>query len=342
MAKQKSFLDDVIDKYGANVIAKDYTDGHPSISTGSLAIDVSTGIGGIPVGRYSEIYGPEAGGKTTLSLSICRQAILTGLKCLYVDVENSVDIPYAKAVIGDVYSDDSIVFIQPDTAEDAFALAEKGIDSGFRTIIFDSIASISPEEEVMKDYGKQSIGLAPRLTNQFLKKTRNKILNDDICFIFTNQIRANIGSYMGGYITPAGYALKHYTSLRIYLAKRTNIENQGGDVVGNDVEFVIKKNKLANPFRTAMTNIIYGEGVDYLRDVVKFGAFLGAIKSRGPYLAFNDVVLGQGIVKTMDNLRENPETLDKIVETCYNLASVKYPPIRPSGLEEDTTDEQEE
>jgi recombination protein RecA len=334
MVKQKSFLQDVIDTYGIKVLIKTYPDGYPTISTGSLAIDISTGIGGIPLGRYSEIYGPEAGGKTSLGLSICRQAILSGKKCLYIDVENSMDYGYAENILDELLTDENIIFLQPNSAEDSFTLAEKGIDSGFDCIIFDSVAAISPDEEVEKDYGKQSIGLAPRLTNQFLKKTRNKILDRGVAFVFTNQVRANIGSYMGGYITPAGYALKHYTSLRIYLSKSTSIEADGVDI-GNVVNFTIKKNKMAVPFRTAETNIIYGKGIDYYRDVLKFGSLLGVIKAKGPYLAFEETVLGQGLAKSIETIKENQQMLDNIVEKCYNVAGVSYPPVRSGKVIEE-------
>lgn len=332
--KSKDLLQELQDKYGDDILIMEYPDGHPTVSTGSLAIDVSTGIGGIPVGRYTEIYGPESGGKTTLSLTISRNALRQGLKVLYVDVENSVDLAYAKTIIGSDYNQNNIIIVQPNTGEDAFDVAEAGIDNGFRCIIFDSIASISPEEEMEKDYGKQSIALSPRLTNQFLKKTRNKIRDAETIFVFTNQVRANIGAYLGGYSTPAGYALKHYTSLRIYLSKGKNIE-EGDNVVGNLINFVIKKNKMAIPYRQAETNLIYGKGIDYFRDVLNFGSLLGVIKSRGPYFAFEDQTLAQGVIKSVEYLMENPEVLDKIENVCYNVSGIKYPPIRAERKEVD-------
>jgi recombination protein RecA len=327
MKKSKDLLQELQDKYGEDILIKEYPDGHPTVSTGSLAIDVSTGIGGIPVGRYTEIYGPEAGGKTTLCLTICKYALNQGLKTLYVDVENSVDSKYAKSIIGDLYNSDEFIIAQPHTAEDSFSIAEAGIDNGYRCIIFDSVASISPEDEMEKDYGKQVIGLSPRLTNQFLKKTKAKIREKEVVFIITNQIRANIGAYVGGYTTPAGYALKHYTSLRIYLSKGLAIKEED-EAVGNMINFVIKKNKLAVPYRQAETNLIYGSGIDYYLDILKFSSLLGVIKSRGPYFSLGDITLGQGTIKAIEYMKENPEILDKIVEMCYNVAGVKYPPIR--------------
>lgn len=332
--KSKDLLQELQDKYGDDILIREYPEGHPSISTGSLAIDISTGIGGIPVGRYTEIYGPESGGKTTLSLTIARNALKQGLKVLYVDVENSVDLAYAKLILGDSYNESNFIIVQPITAEDAFSIAETGIDSGYRCVLFDSIASIAPEKEMDKEYGKQSIGLSPRLTNQFLKKTKAKIKESETLFVITNQIRANIGAYVGGYTTPAGYALKHYTSLRIYLSKGKTIE-EGGVDVGNLINFVIKKNKLAIPYRQAETNIIYGKGIDYFRDVLQFGSLLGVIKNRGPYFAFEDQTLAQGTIKSIEHLIEHPELLDKIEKACYNIAGVKYPPIRAERKEVD-------
>ena len=331
MAKEKDFIQELTDKYG-DIMARDYPDGHPVVSTGSLAIDVSTGIGGIPVGRYTEVYGAESGGKTTLAISICKNAIQQGIKCLYVDVENSLDLFYTRSILGDLYTKENIIVVQPNSAEDAFNLSEFGIDSGFRCIIFDSVAAIATEEEVDKEYGKQSIALGPRLTNQFLKKTRNKIKENEVAFVFTNQVRANIGSYMGGYTIPGGYALKHYTSLRIMLSKGKTIEVQGVDK-GNDVSFIIKKNKLAVPFRQAETNIIYGEGIDFYRDVIKFATMLGVIQARGAYLIFEETTLGQGVVKALDYLHENQETLDNIIKKCYNMSGIKYPPVLARGKE---------
>lgn len=339
MKKSKDLLQELQDKYGEEIRLKEYPDGHPVVSTGSLAIDVSTGIGGIPVGRYTEVYGPEAGGKTTLCLTICRNALKHGLQTLYVDVENSVDSDYAKELIGttedwDSFGTDKFLIVQPKTAEDSFNIAEMGIDNGFQCIIFDSVASISPEDEMEKDYGKQVIGLSPRLTNQFLKKTKAKIREKEVVFAFTNQIRANIGSYVGGYTTPAGYALKHYTSLRIYLSKGTSIKEED-EAVGNVVNFVIKKNKLAVPYRQAETNLIYGKGINYYRDVLAFASLLGVVKSRGPYFSLGDVTLGQGTNKAIEYLSQNPEILDKIEEMCYNVAGIRYPPVLAERKEVD-------
>lgn len=331
MAKNKDLFREKLDQLGGEVLIKEYPNGHPSISTGSLALDVSTGIGGIPVGRYTEIYGPESGGKTSLSLHICKEALKSGLKVLYVEPENSLDFNYAKNILAEYYDPERIMFIQPQSAEDAFELTDAGISSGFGCIVFDSIASLSPEDELEEEsYSKVMVAKSARLTTQFLRKTAYRIREQEIAFVFTNQVRASIGTYMQGYTTPAGLALKHYSSIIIYLSKSKAIE-ENEIQVGNYINFIIKKNKVGVPFRQAETNIYYGIGINYLIDVVKFSSMLGVLKSRGPYFSFEDETLGQGVAKTVEALGNNKEVLDKIVESCYNIAGVKYPPVRVEG-----------
>lgn len=328
--RTKDIFQKKLAEYGEEILIKEYENGHPSISTGSLALDVSTGIGGIPAGRYTELYGPESGGKTTLSLNIVKEAIKLSIPTLYVDVENSLDFAYVEDVLEEFYNPNLVTIIQPRTAEDAFELTDNALSSDFGCIIFDSIAAISPEDELDEDsYGKLKVGLSARLTNQFLRKTAFKIRDNETVFIFTNQVRANIGSYVGGFTTPAGLALKHYSSLRVYLSKGQAIK-EDNDQIGNFVNFIVKKNKVGVPFRQAQTNLIYGKGINYCMDVVKFSSMLGVLKSRGAYFAFEGETLGQGVANTVETLENNNELLDKIVESCYNTVGVRYPPIRPN------------
>lgn len=321
MAKrEESFLDKILDDFGEDVILRKYEDGIPAIPTGSLALDVSIGIGGIPKGRFTEFYGPEGGGKTTLLLNIAKQALLVGEHVLYIDTENSLDYAYAHEILGTLLKEDNPIFIQPQSAESSFEIAMTGIENDFTCILFDSVAALSPQEELDKGMGKMQIGLAPRLTSKFLRKVAYEIRNKEIAFIYTNQVRANIGSYFGGYTTPAGYALKHYTSVRVYLSKSKDIE-ENDETIGNFVNFVIKKNKVGIPFRQATTNIIYGKGIDYYRDVISFASLLGVIKNRGSYFAFEDETIGNkpGVSNTSRALAKDQKLLDKIVEMCYNI-----------------------
>jgi len=329
----KKLIKELSTKYGQSVLLREYLQ-HPAIPTGSLAIDVSSGIGGIPVGRYTEIYGAEASGKTSLALSVVKQAIQIGISCVYVDVEGSLNINLVNQVLGE-YDHNKLVMVQPNSAEDAFEIADAGIEAGSGLIIFDSIAAISPESELKEeDYGKLQIGLATRLTGQFLRKTHFNILDKEVAFVIINQVRANIGAYHGGYVTPVGYALKHYTSFRLFLSKGQDIED-GDERVGNYVNFVVKKNKMAVPFRQAETNVIYGKGIDFYRDVLKFGSMLGVVKSRGSYFVVDDETIGQGTNKAIETLIGNKDLLDKIIESCYNTAKVTYPPLRPTVGEDD-------
>lgn len=322
--KEESFLDRVLDEFGEDIVLRKYEEGIPAIPTGSLALDVSIGIGGIPKGRFTEIYGPEGGGKTTLLLNVAKHALMTGERVLYIDTENGLDYAYAEEVLGKLMKEDNPVFVQPQSAEDSFEIAMQGIDNDFSCILFDSVAALSPREELDKGMDKMQIGLAPRITSKFLRKVAYEVRKREVAFIYTNQVRANIGSYFGGYTTPAGYALKHYTSVRIYLSKSKDIE-ENDKIVGNFVNFVIKKNKVGIPFRQATTNIIYGKGIDYYRDVISFASLLGVIKNRGSYFAFEDETIGNkpGVTNTSRALAKDQKLLDKIVEMCYNITGAK-------------------
>lgn len=321
MAKKEiSFLDEILDKYGDEVAIRKYEGGIPSISTGSLGIDVSTGIGGIPKGRFTEIYGAEGSGKTTLLLNVAKLAVEAGERVAFIDTENGLDYAYAHDVIGD-FTSDQLIIIQPESAEDSFEIALSAVEHDYGVVLFDSVAALSPEKELEDPMDKSQVALAPRLTSKFLRKVAYQVRQKEVAFVFTNQVRANIGSYVGGWVTPAGYALKHYTSLRIYLAKGKEIKEEDV-VVGHFVNFTIKKNKVGKPYRQATTNIIFGKGINYYRDVLSFGTLLGVIKNRGSYFGFEDDTIGSkaGAANTALALEEDQVLLDKIVEMCYNIA----------------------
>lgn len=317
--KEVSFLDEILDKYGEEVAIRKYEGGIPAISTGSLGIDVSTGIGGIPKGRFTEIYGAEGSGKTTLLLNIANLAIKAGERVAFIDTENGLDYAYAHDIIGD-FEPEQLIIIQPESAEDSFAIALSAVEHDYSVILFDSVAALSPSKELEESMDKSQVALAPRLTSKFLRKVAYQVRQKEVAFVFTNQIRANIGSYVGGWVTPAGYALKHYTSLRIYLSKGKEIKD-GETVVGHFVNFTIKKNKVGTPYRQATTNIIFGKGVDYHRDVLSFGSLLGVIKNRGSYFGFEEDTIGSkaGATNTALALEADQELLDKIVKMCYNV-----------------------
>lgn len=339
MAKKKSFLEDVLDEFGEYVTIRKHEDGIPVISSGSLAIDVSTGVGGFPRSRLTEIYGPEASGKTTVLLNVAKEAIKRNLKTVYIDTENSLDYSYVSDVVGD-FNEDQLIVLQPHSAEDALELADRTINAGFKCVLFDSMAALSPQKELDKDMTKEFIGLSPRLVSKFLRKTLFDIRTNEVAFIYANQIRDNVGSFFGGWVTPAGHALKHYTSIRIQLTKSESIE-QDNEIIGNFVNFVIKKNKVGKPYRQATTNIIYGKGIDYYRDVISFGSLLGVIKNRGSYFGFEGETIGNkpGYANTAEALENDPELLDKIVEMCYNVAGSNRPIFEIDEPEEENNEQ---
>jgi len=319
---KNKFLEELIDKYGEEISISKHTEGVPVISTGSLAMDVSTGIGGVPRGRITEIYGPEGGGKTTICLHLSKNAIAQGSKVLYVDVENSLDFGYVEDVFGFEPNEELFIVVQPASGEDALEIAEAGIDNGFSLVIFDSIAAISPEKELEDPFDKDHVGLTPRLASKFLRRQGSNINKKNVAMVFTNQVRANIGSYLGDLTTPAGHALKHYTSLRIYTAYGGKIEEPKGNYIGQWLSFIIKKNKMARPYRAAKSVLIYGKGIDYCRYAIAFGSLLGVVKTRGSYYVFEDETIGLGMAKSANALRENQELLDKIANACYNAIGI--------------------
>jgi recombination protein RecA len=244
------------------------------ISTGAISLDISIGIGGIPKSKICTIFGAYASGKTTLALSIAKKFIEHKDKVLYIDVENMTDFEYIQQVSGKGITSKDIVLVQPDTGEDAFKTAEMGINSKeFGLIIFDSVGAIAPKKEKEDEFEDVNVAVTARLLTKFLRRNAYNIRVNNIAFIFINQVRDSIGSYMGGYEMPGGEALKHYASLIIFMGKGQTIK-QGKEDIGIMTKFVIKKNKLAAPYRTANLPIIFGKGVDYYRDLLDFGKLL--------------------------------------------------------------------
>lgn len=285
------------------------------ISTGSISLDGCIGVGGIPRGKISVIYGAEGSGKSSLSFSVVKTAVQKNLRSLIIDVENMIDVDHAKSIIGDM---SNVTIVQPDSAEDAFVTAEAGINSKeFDFIIFDSIGALAPEKEKKDNFEDANVALVPRMLSKFLRRAAYSIRENNIAFLFINQVRDNIGSYTGGYSMPGGHALKHYASLIIMLSKAEEIK-QGAESIGIMVKYAIKKNKLAAPFKSGMFPFMFDGGIDYYRDLLDFAETIGVIRKAGPYLKFEDTTLGQGIVKSIEYLKTNPETLVKIQDLCYN------------------------
>jgi len=291
------------------------------VKTGSLSIDISTGIGGIPKGRFTEFFGSESGGKTTLALSVCNQAIKNGDRVLYIDAENTLDYDYIGTVVKN-YTEELFNLLQPKTMEDALFIAEEGIRSGkFGLIILDSIGGMAPKKVMDDELTDANVALLSRIMTTFVQRNAYMIRENNTAFIGINQVRDKIGSYFGGFETPGGHAWKHILSLRIQLSRISDI-TKGDEIIGILSKFVVKKNKLAPPFRSFTVPIIFGEGVDTIRDIVEFSSNLGIIGKRGSYYVFDNETLDLGMAKTIEHLKQNPEKLDKIVTMCYTAINM--------------------
>lgn len=336
MAKSKTFMDEIIEEFGEDVLESSRVDF--VIPTSSLAVNVSTGVGGIPRGRFTHIYGPDSSGKTTLGLDIAKNTLEIGGKVLYLDVEQTLDRELSVRVLGDLWKDDNFIVILPDTAENSFVMAEKAIESKeFDVIILDSIGALAPEEELADAFGDHHYALVARKLTTFFKRNAFKVRKAGIAFVFLNQVRANIGSFFKDFEIPGGWALKHYASINISLFpftakdKKIKIKVDDKEVhIGNPIKFSIPKNKVGVPHRAGTFPIIWGHGIDPIRDIIAFATSLGVLVSRGPYKAFGDDTIGRGEVEIVKNLENDKELLDKITKECYNIANVVS---RPYGEE---------
>jgi recombination protein RecA len=334
-----TFLDNIKDKYGEEIIVATEPEKVEAIPTGAVSLDASIGIGGIPRGKITEIFGAESSGKTTLALSICKNAVNQDLKVLYIDVENMIDYSYAYTLVGQKLDPEHFIILQPDTAEDAFSMAEDGIDSGqFGLVVFDSIGALAPKKEKEDEFADANVALVPRLMSKFLRRNAFKIRTNNIAFLFINQVRDTIGSYMQTYSMPGGHALKHYCSVIMMLSKGIDIK-AGNEVIGINTKFSIKKNKLAPPFRTFIIPIIFGKGVDTSRDLLSFAEMLGIVTKAGAYYKFEDANLGRGLLDSCVFVESNPLVLDKIVKKVYDNIN-KYD--KEISVDEDEVEEPEE
>jgi len=290
-----------------------------TITTTSTSLDVSLGVGGLPKGKITELFGPEGTGKSTLACCVAKEVIRSGGNVLYIDVENMLDIEYTKDLLDGLYTPQKMVITQPEVGEDAMEICERGIRSGqFELIVVDSLAALSSRREQMKDLEDSTMAEAARLLNKFFRRNSPYIRRNNVALLLINQIRDKIGGYSRGYATPGGWAVKHYTSVRIQLYSPQAIM-QGKEQIGILTQFAIKKNKVAPPFRSSEIPFIFGKGVDTARDTVEFAKLIGVLKTRGSYYYFEDERLGHGLVNTLKELEKSKETLDKIREMCYNV-----------------------
>jgi recombination protein RecA len=297
------------------------------IPTGALSLDIALGVGGIPRGRVTEIYGPESSGKTTLCLHIVAEAQKLGGICAFVDMEHALDLFYAARIGVDTQN---LYISQPDTGEQALEIAEALVRSGaIDVIVLDSVAALVPRAEIEGEMGDSHVGLQARLMSQALRKLSGAIKQSNTAMIFTNQLREKIGVMFGSpETTSGGRALKFYATIRIDIRRIQSIK-QGTDVVGNRTRVRVTKNKVAAPFREAEFDIMYGEGISYIGDLLDLATNLGLVDKRGAFYRYNEESIGQGRENAKVFLAEHPEmcqALDQAVREAYGLNPMPVPP----------------
>ncbi len=289
------------------------------ISTGSLSLDIALGIGGLPVGRIIEIYGPESSGKTTLSLHAIAEAQKKGGIAAFVDAEHAFDRTYAEKLGIDV---DNLIISQPDDGEQALEIADALIRSGaIDIIVIDSVAALVPKAEIEGEMGESKMGLQARLMSQALRKLTGTINKTGCVCIFINQLREKIGVMFGNpETTTGGNALKFYASVRLDIRRIGQIK-EGVEIIGNRTRVKVAKNKLSPPFRTVEFDIIYGEGVSRLGETIDLGVEYEIIKKSGSWFSYNDTKLGQGRDSVKQILSDNPELTAEIEAKIFEKAS---------------------
>ena len=286
-----------------------------AVSTGSVALDRALGIGGVPRGRITEIYGPESSGKTTVALHIIAEVQKTGGQAAFIDAEHALDPVYAKALGVNI---DDLLVSQPDCGEDALEICDALARSGaVDVIVIDSVAALVPRQEIEGDMGQSNVGVQARLMSQAMRKLSAVISKSNAIVIFINQLREKVGVMYGNpEVTTGGRALKFYASVRIDVRKADQLKN-GNDIYGNRVRCKIVKNKVAPPFRTAEFDILYGKGISRESELVDMAAELEIIKKSGSWFSYNGEKLGQG----KDNIRKLLETNSELFEEI--LAKVR-------------------
>ncbi len=297
------------------------------IPTGSLALDVALGIGGVPRGRVVEIYGPEASGKTTLALSIVAEAQKRAGIATFVDVEHALDPIYAQALGVDM---DSLYVSQPDTGEQALEIVDALVRStAVDLIVIDSVAALVPRAEIEGEMGEPQMGLQARLMSQALRKLTGAISKSKTCVVFVNQVRHKIGVMFGNpETTSGGNALKFYSSVRLDIRRIAALKAGGGEVVGNRTRVKVVKNKLAPPFKQVEFDIIFGQGISREGTIIDMGLDSGIIQKSGTWFSYNDQRIGQGRENTRKFLKENPSAaleIENALRKELNLPQMSPP-----------------
>ena len=306
-------LDKLEKSYGKGAVMKlgdTPTESIESISTGSITLDIALGIGGVPKGRVIEIYGPESSGKTTLATHIIAEAQKKGGVAAFIDAEHAFDKFYAKKLGVDV---DNLLIAQPDNGEQALEIADNLIRSGaIDVIVIDSVAALVPKAEIEGEMGDSKMGLQARLMSQALRKLTGTIAKTGCCCIFINQLREKIGVMFGNpETTTGGNALKFYASVRLDIRRTSKIKD-ADEVSGNRVKVKIVKNKVAPPFRIAEFDIMFGQGISKVGEIIDLGVDFNIVKKAGSWFSYGETKLGQGRDAVKQLLLDNPELADEI------------------------------
>jgi len=281
-----------------------------AISTGTISLDAALGIGGLPRGRVVEIYGPESSGKTTLTLQVLAQAQKAGGTCAFIDAEHALDPTYAEKLGVNV---DDLLVSQPDTGEQALEIADMLVRSGaVDAVVIDSVAALTPKAEIEGEMGDSHVGLQARLMSQALRKLTANIKRTNCLVMFINQIRMKIGvTYGSPETTTGGNALKFYSSVRLDI-RRIGAVKKGDEVIGNQTRIKVVKNKMAPPFKVVDVDILYGEGISRLMELIDLGANHGIVQKAGAWYSYGETRIGQGKDNARQYLAEHPEVADEI------------------------------
>ncbi len=295
------------------------------IPTGSLALDLALGVGGVPRGRVTEIYGPEAAGKTTICQHLVAEAQHKGGMCAYIDMEHALDPAYARRCGVDV---DNLLIAQPDTGEQALEIAEELVRSGaLDVVVIDSVAALVPRAEIEGEMGDSPMGMQARLMSQALRKLSGAIKQSNTAMVFTNQLRQKIGVMFGNpETTPGGLALKFYASVRLDV-RRIQTLKEGAEVVGARTRVRVTKNKVAPPFREAEFDIMYNEGISKAGDIVDLGVQLEIITKRGAFFSYKDHRIGQGRENAKTYLKEHPDVAAEVEAAVREQAGLGKAPV---------------
>jgi recombination protein RecA len=335
-------LGDIVKRYGEGSIMR-LGEAHQlaveAIPTGSLSLDIALGVGGIPRGRITEIYGPESSGKTTLCLHIVAEAQKMGGTVAFIDMEHALDPAYAVRLGVNI---EALLVSQPDTGEQALEICETLVRSGaVDVVVVDSVAALVPRAEIEGDMGDASMGMQARLMSQALRKLSGAINQTKTAVIFTNQLRQKIGVMFGNpETTPGGLALKFYASVRLDTRRIQSIK-VGAEIVGNRTRVRVVKNKVAPPFRTAEFDIMYNEGISKEGDIIDLATALEIVTKRGAFFSYGDIRLGQGRENAKEFLRQNPELCKEIENAVRQRAIGGEIPLTVGMGESEESSEEE-